>query len=52
MSRDAVETAVNVSNTGGKRIMRITYHDDTDAGDKIAYTSSRRKVAAGATLLV
>jgi hypothetical protein len=45
------ETAVNVSNTGGKQIITVTYNDDTDTAGKIDYTSTTRTVHSGATLL-
>lgn len=45
------ETATNVSNTGGKQIITITYNDKTDSVSTIVYTTTDRIIKTGASLM-
>jgi hypothetical protein len=48
---DQSETAVNVSNFAAKSVITVAYNDGTDGGSTVQYTSTTRKVLAGASLL-
>jgi len=45
------ETAINVSNTGGKQIFTVTYNDKTGNEGTIVYTANDRIIKTGATLM-